>query len=249
LNFYCLTLFPEMIDHAVSCSILGRAISEEKIGVETINIRDFAHNKHGHVDDTPFGGGAGMVMQPGPIYEAWEHVMEKIDETQRKQVPVIYLSPKGRTLNQSIVRELAEYENMILLCGHYEGVDQRVLDEIVTDEISVGDYVLTGGELGALIIMDAVSRYVPGVLGNETSTEDESFSGMYLEYPQYTRPREFHGMEVPEVLLNGNHEAIRKWRLERSMEITLQRRPEMINTENMTKEEKKIFTKLVTVQR
>ena len=179
-----------------------------------------------------------MVMQPAPVFEAFEDVTRRLVSP---GAPVLFMSPAGRTLNQSVVRELAQNEEIILLCGHYEGIDQRVLDEIVTDEISIGDYVLTGGELPALVVMDAVSRMVEGVLGNEESAQEESFSGMWLEYPQYTRPREFHGREVPEVLLSGHHANIEKWRLEKAMETTLAKRPDLIREEQMSPREKKIY--------
>lgn len=239
MKFHVLTLFPELIDSVCRESILGRAAEDGLVDVRCVNIRDFSHDKHLHVDDAPFGGGAGMVMQAEPIDEAFRSL-----SLSSPNPHVIYLSPKGRTLCQSVVEELAKEDELVLLCGHYEGVDQRILDEIVTDEISIGDYVLTGGELGACVLIDAVSRYVPGVLGNESSTDDESFAGKFLEYPQYTRPRVFHGAEVPEVLLNGNHEEIRKWRLKESMRITLKNRPDLIDPENMTAEEAKIFASL-----
>ena len=186
-----------------------------------------------------------MVMQAEPVYQAFE---EAVGEDRGRNVPVILMSPAGRRLDQKTVRELAAYEELILLCGHYEGIDRRVIDEIITDEISIGDYVLTGGELPALVVMDAVARMVPGVLGNESSAEEESFSGMWLEYPQYTRPREFHGQEVPEVLLSGNHEQIRKWRLKEAIRLTLERRPDLIREDQMTEEEKKILKDLLDKQ-
>lgn len=238
MRFVVLTLFPDMIQQAVRHSVLGRAIEKGIISVEAVDIRDYAHNKHNTVDDYPFGGGAGMVMQPGPVFEAYQDVTERMV---KPGAPVIFMSPAGRRLDQKVVRELAENEDIILLCGHYEGIDQRVLDEIVTDEISIGDYVLTGGELAALVVMDSVSRMVDGVLGNEESAQEESFSGMWLEYPQYTRPRVFHGQEVPEVLLSGHHANIEKWRLEKAIETTLAKRPDMICEEQMTAKEQKIY--------
>ncbi|MBQ6240092.1 MAG: tRNA (guanosine(37)-N1)-methyltransferase TrmD [Firmicutes bacterium] len=240
MRYYVLTLFPDMIQEAMHHSILGRAQEDGKIELETVNIRDFSHNKQLHVDDAPYGGGAGMVMQAPPVYEAWESVVSRIGH----KVPVVFMTPAGKVFNQQKAKELSEYPELIFLCGHYEGIDQRVIDEIVTEEISIGDYVLTGGELPALVVMDAVSRMVPGVLGNETSAIDESFSGMYLEYPQYTRPPEFHGQAVPEVLLSGHHENIRKWRLEQSMRITEAKRPELLHPELMSKEELKLYRKL-----
>ncbi len=240
MKFHVMTLFPEMIEQGASHSILGRAQAENRIQVDTINIRDFAHNKHQHVDDTPYGGGAGMVMQAPPVYEAYEALCGRIG----KQPRVVFMTPAGAVFSQEKARELAREEDLVILCGHYEGIDQRVIDEIVTDEISIGDYVLTGGELPALVVIDAVSRMVPGVLGNEDSAEDESFSGMYLEYPQYTRPREYHGTEVPEVLMSGHHENIRKWRLEQAMEITMRKRPELLDPTRMNKEELKIYQRV-----
>ena len=248
MRFHVLTLFPEMILQGVSHSILGRAIADGLIRVEAVNIRDFSHNKQLHVDDAPFGGGAGMVMQAPPVYEAWEAVSQKIASEQGegiRKTRVVFMTPAGRPFSQEIARELAAEEDLILLCGHYEGIDQRVIDEIVTDEISIGDYVLTGGDLPTLVVMDAVSRLVPGVLGNDDSAEDESFSGMYLEYPQFTRPREYHGREVPEVLLSGHHENIRKWRLEQSMRTTMRKRPDLIDPARMSKEEAKIYRRLL----
>lgn len=242
MKFVVLTLFPEMIQQAVSHSVLGKAVEKGIISVEAVDIRAYAHNKHNTVDDYPFGGGAGMVMQAPPVFEAYEDVTNRLVSA---QAPVIFMSPAGRRLSQPIVRELAENEEIILLCGHYEGIDQRVLDEIVTDEISIGDYVLTGGELAALVVMDSVSRMVEGVLGNEESAQEESFSGMWLEYPQYTRPRQFHGKEVPEVLLSGHHANIEKWRLQRAIETTLKKRPDMIHPEAMSKKEQKIYQEIL----
>ena len=221
IKFSVLTLFPEMFD-ILNSSIIGRGIEKKIIDIETVNIRDFSKNKHKKVDDTPYGGGAGMVMMPDVVYDAYKSV--KTDEAK-----VIYLSPQGKTLNQEKVKELAKEKHIILLCGHYEGIDQRVLDEIVDEEISIGDYVLTGGEIPAMVLIDSVSRYVEGVLNRE-SIEEESFSnGNLLEYPQYTRPEEFLGKKVPEVLLSGHHENIEKWRKEKSLEITKKKRPDLLN--------------------
>ena len=221
IKFSILTLFPEMFD-ILNSSIIGRGIEKKIIDIETVNIRDFSKNKHKKVDDTPYGGGAGMVMMPDVVYDAYKSV--KTDEAK-----VIYLSPQGKTLNQEKVKELAKEKHIILLCGHYEGIDQRVLDEIVDEEISIGDYVLTGGEIPAMVLIDSVSRYVEGVLNRE-SIEEESFSnGNLLEYPQYTRPEEFLGKKVPEVLLSGHHENIEKWRKEKSLEITKKKRPDLLN--------------------
>jgi len=199
----------------------GRATQEGKLEIAYTNIRDFSKDKHKKVDDTPYGGGAGMVMKPDVIYDAYMSLADK------ENAKVIYLSPKGKTLNQEMVKSLSKEEHIILLCGHYEGVDQRVLDEIVDEEISIGDYVLTGGELPAMVLIDSVSRYVDGVLA-QGSTYEESFSQDLLEYPQYTRPEVFLGRSVPEVLKSGNHENIRKWRLEQSLEITKRKRPDLL---------------------
>jgi len=219
------TLFPEMLEPMLAGSILGRAIRAGHLSVELINIRDYTLDKHRCTDDYPFGGGAGMVMAPQPIIDAIEQNTSKPFKGRR-----IYLSPRGRTLTQKIVEELAQEEELVLLCGHYEGVDQRALDTVIDEELSIGDYVLTGGELGALVVIDSVSRMIPGVLGCAESGEDESFSMGLLEYPQYTRPADFRGMKVPEVLLGGNHKDITAWRREQSLEITLERRPEMLDT-------------------
>ncbi len=223
-SFYVLTLFPEMIDAALSHSIIGRAVNEGIIDVEAVNIRDFSKDKHRHVDDYPYGGGAGMVMQPQPIYDAYKSIEEKAGKAR-----VIYMSPQGKRFDQKIAEELSKEESIILLCGHYEGVDERIIEEIVTDEISIGDFVLTGGELAAAAIIDAVSRLVPGVLNKEESHEIESFSDGLLEYPQYTRPPVFMGREVPEVLLSGHHANIDKWRREQSIIRTYQKRPDMLD--------------------
>lgn len=276
MNFHILTLFPEMIVDGLSTSITGRAMEKGVITVDAVNIRDFTTEKHGHVDDYPYGGGAGMVMQPDPIYRAYEHVIDSIklrhkadieqredmgqreDMEQRedmgqhegkeqreyavqsevdlsqeenlqtkRKTKVIYMTPQGKVFNQNMARELAKEEDLIFLCGHYEGIDERVLEMIVTDNVSIGDYVLTGGELPAMVMIDAISRLVPGVLGNDVSSESESFSDNLLEYPQYTRPYEYMGKKVPDVLLSGHHKNIEKWRLEQSIERTKERRPDL----------------------
>ena len=219
MKFDILTLFPEMFK-PLEESIIGRAKENDKIKINLTNIRDFSKDKHKHVDDTPYGGGAGMVMRPDVVYDAYKSVEDK-------NAKVIYLTPQGKTLNQAKVEELAKEQHLILLCGHYEGIDQRVIEKINPEEISVGDYVLTGGELPAMILVDAVSRYVDGVL-NKESIEEESFSNGLLEYPQYTRPEVFEGISVPEVLLSGNHQNIAKWRKEKSLEITKNKRPDLI---------------------
>ena len=232
-----MTLFPEMIDGIMSHSILGRAAKEGIIEVNAINIRDFSKDKHKHVDDYPYGGGAGMVMKAEPIYDCYN----SIDEGARKNARVIYLSPQGRTFNQEIARELSKEENLVFLCGHYEGVDERVLEELSAEELSVGDFVLTGGELAASVVIDAVSRLIPGVLGKEESFEDESFSDGLLEYPQYTRPEEFMGKRVPDVLLSGHHANIDKWRREQSIMRTYDKRPDLLEQVELNKEEEKFL--------
>ena len=220
MKFDILTLFPEMFE-PVKQSIIGRATEKELLEINLINIRDFSKDKHKKVDDTPYGGGAGMVMMPDIVYDAYNSILDK------EKAKVIYLSPQGKVLNQKKVVELSKQEHIILLCGHYEGIDQRVLDEIVDEEISIGDYVLTGGELPAMVLVDSVSRYVEGVL-KEDSTKEESFTNNLLEYPQYTRPEVFHEKSVPEVLLSGHHENIKKWREEKSIEITKKKRPDLL---------------------
>ena len=219
-----MTLFPEIFHSYMSESIMKRAIEKEIIEVHVYNIRDFSANKHKKVDDYPFGGGAGMLMTPQPIYDTYKHIVE----THNIENPrVVYLTPKGKVYKQDIACDLSSNEDIILLCGHYEGIDQRIIDLIVTDEISLGDYVLTGGELPALIMIDSIARLIPGVLSQNESFEEESFKDDLLEYPHYTRPREFMGMKVPDVLLSGNHQRIEKWRLEESKKITKLRRPDL----------------------
>ena len=221
-----MTLFPDMVERILSESIIGRAQTAGHIQVGCHNIRDFSLDKHRKTDDTPYGGGVGMVMTCQPIFDCYSQVLRSIPDTAKKRV--IYMSPKGRLLDHSVVKELSEYDNIIILCGHYEGVDQRVLDEIVDDEISIGDYVLTGGELPACVLIDSVSRLKDGVLASAECYEGESVASGILEYPQYTKPREFRGREVPEVLLSGDHAKIDRWRLERAVQITRERRPEML---------------------
>ena len=219
MKFDVLTLFPEMFG-ILNQSIIGKAIEKELIDINLINIRDFSKDKHKKVDDTPYGGGAGMVMKPDVVYDAYKSIEDR-------NAKVIYMSPQGKTLNQKKAEELAKESHLIILCGHYEGIDQRVLDKIVDEEISIGDYVLTGGEIPAMVLIDSVSRYVKEVL-NEESIQEESFSNGLLEYPQYTRPETFEGVKVPEILLSGHHENIEKWRKEKSIEITKKKRPEML---------------------
>ncbi len=224
MNFYVMTLFPDMIRDGLNTSITGRAIAQGRISLNAVDIRDYSTDKYRHVDDYPYGGGAGMVMQAGPIFDCYADLIKNMEKKPR----VIYTTPQGRVFSQAVARELSAEENLIFLCGHYEGVDERVLEEIVTDHLSIGDYVLTGGELPAMVMIDAISRLVPGVLSNDTSAQDESFQDGLLEYPQYTRPEEFHGRKVPQVLLSGHHANIRRWRREKSLERTWQRRPELL---------------------
>ena len=238
-QFFVLTLFPEMIQQTLSHSIMGRAQKEGHISVEAINIRDYTLNKQKHVDDYPYGGGAGMVMQAQPIYDAYQSIAEKAQGAR-----VVYMTPQGRPFTQRIAEELSQEENLVFLCGHYEGIDERIIEEIVTDEISLGDFVLTGGELAAITIIDAVSRLVPGVLGKEDSFADESFSDGLLEYPQYTRPPVFHGKEVPEILLSGHHANIAKWRREHSLIRTVKKRPDLLETAELTAKERQFVERL-----
>ncbi|WP_346697720.1 tRNA (guanosine(37)-N1)-methyltransferase TrmD [Catenibacillus scindens] len=231
MNFYVMTLFPEMIENGLHTSITGRAIRQGAIGLKAVDIRDYSTDKYRHVDDYPYGGGAGMVMQPGPIFDCYTDLTRDM----LKKPRVIYTTPQGKVFNQKIAQELAGEESLVFLCGHYEGVDERILDEIVTDHLSIGDYVLTGGELPAMVMIDAISRLVPGVLSNDTSAKDESFQDGLLEYPQYTRPEEFHGRKVPGVLLSGHHANIEKWRREQSLERTWRRRPDLLEHADLTR--------------
>ena len=233
MKFNVLTLFPEMFS-ALDESIIGRGKEKGLIDINLINIRDFSKNKHKKVDDTPYGGGAGMVMEPTVVYDAYCSVKEP-------NAKVIYMSPQGKTLNQQMVQDLAKEENIILLCGHYEGIDQRVIDEIVDEEISIGDYVLTGGELPAMVLIDSVSRYVEGVL-KEDSIQEESFTNGLLEYPQYTRPEIFLGKRVPEVLLSGHHENIKKWRRNQSIINTYLKRPDLLKEIELSDKEQKMLS-------
>ena len=224
MNYHVLTLFPEMIMDGLNTSIIGRAMNKSLISLEAINIRDFATNKHMKVDDYPYGGGAGMVMQAEPVYLAYKSIEERINKKPR----VIYLTPQGKVFNQSMAEDFAKEEDLVFLCGHYEGIDERVLDMIVTDNVSIGDYVLTGGELPAMVMIDSISRLVKGVLNNEDSAEYESFNNNLLEHPQYTRPEVFEGRHGPPVLLTGHHKNIEKWRREESLKRTYERRPELL---------------------
>ncbi|MBE7012520.1 MAG: tRNA (guanosine(37)-N1)-methyltransferase TrmD [Ruminococcaceae bacterium] len=222
--FDILTLFPEMFDGVLNASMLGRAMEKGILEFNTVNIRDFADNKHNRVDDAPYGGGRGMVMQAPPIYSAYESIVR----LRGKKPHLIYMSPKGKTLTQQDAIRLSKMDSVAILCGHYEGVDQRIIDEIVDEEISIGDYVLTGGELPAMVLIDTISRMIDGVLSNEDSFTDESHFNGLLEYPQYTRPYEFHGVCVPDVLMSGNHANIAKWRRDKSVELTGKLRPDML---------------------
>ena len=228
----------------LNTSIIGRAINNELLTIEAVNIRDFAENKHNRVDDYTYGGGAGMLMQAGPVYGAYNHVVEKTGKTPR----VIYLSPQGRTFSQEMAEDFAKEEELIFLCGHYEGIDERVLEEIVTDYVSIGDYVLTGGELPAMVMIDAISRLIPGVLHNNVSAEFESFQDNLLEYPQYTRPEEWHGKKVPEVLLSGHHVNIEKWRREQSVIRTALRRPDLLEKAELSQKEKELAKKYLQTE-
>lgn len=257
MNFHILTLFPDMVMDGLNTSIIGRAVNAGLLSIEAVNIRDYAFNKHQSVDDYPYGGGAGMLMQAEPVYLAYKAVADKIasgqygageraaeGELPEKSAPekhprVVYLSPQGDVFDQKMAEELAQEEDLILLCGHYEGIDERVLEEIVTDYVSIGDYVLTGGELPAMVMVDAVSRLVPGVLHNDVSAEFESFQDNLLEYPQYSRPEEWHGKKVPPVLLSGHHANIEKWRREQSILRTYERRPDLFEKCELTEKERK----------
>lgn len=240
MNFYVLTLFPDMIRDGFQTSITGRAVEKGLLSLETVNIRDFSVNKHQRVDDYPYGGGAGMVMQAEPVCLAYESVASKIPRKPR----VLYMSPQGKVFHQKMAEELAREEELVFLCGHYEGIDERVLEEIVTDEVSIGDYVLTGGELPALVMMDAISRLLEGVLHNEESAEFDSFSDNLLEYPQYSRPQNWRGKEVPPILLSGHHVNVERWRREQSLLRTKKRRPDLLPGANLTEEDKKFLAKL-----
>ena len=232
MKFDVLTLFPEMFE-SLNQSILGRAVEKDLININLINIRDFSKDKHKKVDDTPYGGGAGMVIRPDVVYDAYMSVKDE-------NAKVIYMSPQGTVLNQKKVKALSKEQHLVILCGHYEGIDQRVLDEIVDEEISIGDYVLTGGEIPAMALIDSVSRYVEGVISKE-STSEESFSNDLLEYPQYTRPEVFNNKEVPEVLKSGHHENIRKWRRAESLKNTYKKRADLLKDVELSEEDKKIL--------
>ena len=239
-RFHILTLFPEMVMDGLNTSIIGRAIEAGLLEINAVNIRDYSTNKHMKVDDYPYGGGAGLVMQPEPVYRAYKD----LEKDMKKKPRVVYLTPQGTTFHQEMAKELAKEEELVFLCGHYEGIDERVLEEIVTDYVSIGDYVLTGGELPAMVMIDSISRLVPGVLHNDDSAGDESFENGLLEYPQYTRPEVFEGQQVPEVLRSGNHQMIDKWRREQSLKRTLEKRPDLLEKVDLSDEDKKILEKI-----
>ena len=229
MNFHILTLFPEMVMQGLNTSIIGRAVEREYISIEAVNIRDYTQDKHGKVDDYTYGGGAGMLMQAQPVYDACMAVQDKIvtRNTGDKKARVIYVTPQGKTFHQEMAKEFAQEEDLIILCGHYEGIDERVLEEVVTDYVSIGDYVLTGGELPAMVMVDAIARLVPGVLHNSDSAVTESFYDGLLEYPQYSRPEVWRDKKVPEILLSGDHAKVDAWRLEQSIERTKKLRPDL----------------------
>ena len=240
MNYHVLTLFPEMILQGLNTSIIGRAIEKGILSLEAVNIRDYAGNRYGKVDDYPYGGGAGMVMQAEPVYAAVKDLEERMGHKPR----VIYLTPQGSVFRQEMAVDFAKEEDLVFLCGHYEGIDERVLEEVVTDYVSIGDYVLTGGELPAMVMIDAISRMVPGVLSNGESGTIESFHDNLLEYPQYSRPEGWRDKAVPPVLLSGHHANVEKWRREESIRRTLERRPDLLEDENLTEKEKQFLALL-----
>lgn len=233
MHYHILTLFPDMVLGGLNTSIIGRAAQKGLIAIDAINIRDYSTDRHRHVDDAPYGGGAGMVMQPGPVCDCYEDLCGKLGKRPR----VLYMTPQGQVFTQSIARSLAMEEDLVFLCGHYEGVDERALVKVVTDYLSIGDYVLTGGELPAMVMIDCISRLIPGVLSNEESAQIESFHDNLLEYPQYTRPETYMGMQVPQVLLSGHHKNIEAWRRQESIKRTLERRPDLLKEATLTPKE------------
>lgn len=245
MNYHILTLFPDMVLQGLNTSIIGRAVEKELISIEAVNIRDYSTDKHKHVDDYPYGGGAGMVMQPAPICDAYEDLCKRTGKRPR----VIYMTPQGATFTQKIAEDLAKEEDLVFLCGHYEGIDERALELIATDYLSLGDYVLTGGELPAMVMIDCISRLVPGVLNNDVSAEFESFHDNLLEYPQYTRPEEYQGLRVPDVLLSGHHKNIDTWRREQSIKRTLERRPDLLEDAVLSKKEIQYLNQLKSAQK
>ena len=242
-----MTLFPEVFDSLLNLGIFQRALEAKLVSLKSHNFREYAHDRHHTVDDSPYGGGAGMVLKPKPLFEATEAVVREIREEGFTGVlPIILLTPQGRLFNQQVAKELIGYEKLIIICGQYEGVDERVREHLATSEISIGDYVLTSGEIAALVVINAVVRLVPGVLGAEESALDDSHSQGLLEYPHYTRPAEFRGWKVPEILLSGNHAGIDHWRREQAIRRTLRRRPELLRQANLTEAEKRLVTKLMS---
>ena len=239
MHFHILTLFPEMITQALNTSIIGRAVQRGCISIDAVNIRDYTADRHNKTDDYPYGGGAGMVMQAQPVYDAWKAVLQ--GAALPRPPRTVYLTPQAPVFTQDMAKELAQEEHLILLCGHYEGIDERGLEEIVTDYVSIGDYVLTGGELAAMVVTDAVARMVPGVLSNALSGSTESLEGNLLEYPQYSRPEEWNGKKVPSILLSGDHAKVDAWRREQSVLRTLQRRPDLLARADLTKQEREKY--------
>lgn len=244
MNYHVLTLFPEMIEQGLHTSIIGRAMEKGLLSLDAVNIRDFSTDKHKRVDDYIYGGGAGLLMQAEPVYQAYLSVKEKIGKVPR----VIYMTPQGQVFHQKLAEELAQEEDLVFLCGHYEGIDERVLEEIVTDNVSIGDYVLTGGELPAMVMIDAISRHVPGVLNNEDSAGEDSFSNQLLEYPQYSRPEVWHDKQVPPVLLSGHHGKVDAWRREQSLLRTFQRRPELLEQADLSEQDWKFLERLRSLE-
>ena len=239
MDFIVLTLFPDMIRDGLHTSITGRAMEDDIIRLQAVNIRDYTNSKHGKTDDYPYGGGAGMVMQAQPVYDAYQAVAATLDYKPR----VVYLTPQGKVFNQSMAKELAVEQGIVFLCGHYEGVDERVLEEIVTDNVSIGDFVLTGGELPAMCMIDAISRMIPGVLHNEESAEGDSLSDGLLEYPQYSRPEVWNGKAVPKILLSGDHAKVDLWRREQSLIRTAERRPDLLENAVISPKEREFIRK------
>lgn len=241
MNYYVMTLFPEMIENGMHTSIIGRAMAKGLLTLQTINIRDFSTRGDGRIDDYPYGGGAGMVMQAEPVYRAYTDLAARIGHRPR----LVYLTPQGKTFTQQMAKELALEEDLVFLCGHYEGIDERVLDEIATDYISIGDYVLTGGELPSMVLMDSISRMVPGVLSNQESGETESFSGSLLEYPQYSRPEVWHDTATPPVLMSGHHANVERWRRDQSLYRTLKHRPDLLDGVELDKKDQQFLRGLL----
>lgn len=241
MKFHIMTLFPDMVENGLNTSIIGRAVDKGILSIKAWNIRDFAFNKHSSVDDYPYGGGAGMLMQAEPVFQTYDAIRKEGEEEHPR---VVYLSPQGQPFNQKMAEEFAKEDQLILLCGHYEGIDERVLEEIVTDYVSAGDYVLTGGELPAMMIVDAVSRLIPGVLHNDVSAEFETFQDNLLEYPQYSRPETWHDKQVPPILLSGHHANVEKWRREQSVIRTAKWRPDLLEGAELTKKEQQLVDEI-----